>query len=114
MPQSAIHVPPPESPSLPLGGNGASATPLLDLLGPLPLRERAIVRDALEPVAFAAGDSLFRAGAAGECCFLIAAGTVCIVPGDAVPSARNERVTRGPSTIVGELSLLDRRPHLAC
>ncbi|MBX3232296.1 MAG: cyclic nucleotide-binding domain-containing protein [Labilithrix sp.] len=59
--------------------------------------------------AFAARDVLFRAGGAGESCFLLASGEVEVTrPGVALPIA-----TLGPGSLVGQLALLDRAPRSA-
>jgi acyl-CoA reductase-like NAD-dependent aldehyde dehydrogenase len=65
---------------------------------------------------FPAGCCLFRAGAAGDSCYLIDTGTVRIeLPDDGGSAHNDDRVLGflGPGSILGEMSVLDQLPRSA-
>lgn len=91
---------------------------------PLPLNllsdeDRAVLEQRMQSVAFAAGERIFAAGAEGDTCYLIDEGVVRVVTDPAGLHAHldiDSEPTLGyieAGGILGELSLLDRKPRSA-
>ena len=64
-------------------------------------------RPVLERQTFQAGEAVFKEGDAPRCAYLIQAGTIDIVVGDAVVD------TLAPGEIFGEMALVDEQPRSA-
>jgi acetaldehyde dehydrogenase / alcohol dehydrogenase len=78
--------------------------------------ESAILAPHLEPVTFAQGRRLFRAGDVGDRCYIVDAGTVRVELGDDGGGPAPDDVVLGffgPGSVVGEMSVLDRLPRSA-
>lgn len=74
-------------------------------------RELEVLLGAARECRFAAGASLCEEGRTGSSCFFLVAGEVAILR--AAPDGPRVITTQGAGTIVGQMSLVERRPRTA-
>ena len=81
-------------------------------LDTLSTEEQKIVIEKLRPVRFAAGACIFRAGDAGDGCYIIESGDVRLeLERERHVDTESVLGFIGPGTILGELALLDGLPR---
>ncbi len=86
----------------------------VDLLRSLPPEEMEEVLLCVQPAQFAAGDTIFRRGEAGDALYLIVAGAVAVLAGDRADNAESTTLARlAEGQSFGEIALLTGEPRTA-